>query len=470
MKTMYTLASVLFLFITNPTAKTSKDIRLDKKYKVESTFSGNTLGDDSFHLIIAKNTSSKAYDIIPYHYKNGETIQLKPVSFAKEPNVLSFHNNEGTLSLITKSKEGKSEKIRVVDIDLATGESKKSDSFSADDFKAVIREKDKNILLYAEKESIILVNAIGTESIETVEVKPSDGAQEFFKSLSNSNVDAINASEFVKNGSIKDFRAYFDGGVLTLTQEDSKEGATSVVQIPVVNNSKSMANVETLKNTSLNGKIKKSTSYFSNDKLYQLKLKKDEAKLDIFDMSTVTKTTIDLLNEAFKNAVSDKNSAEKFIKNASKNANAPTVTINKAAKGGAKVRFDYVNKNSYNYRYNWWWHHQWMMQQIMWQQQQQMQMHMRASGFGPNVVEDVFFVKDEESHFEIGLDVNGNITNPEDLETIHKDIDKKSYINDLDENKKYKHSSTVFTDNNFRYIAYDKKSKTFVIIDKALND
>jgi len=467
MKSIIMLLSVLIIFMTNPIKKGAKDIKLNKKYKVENTFSGNTSGEDSFHLIIAKNTSSKAYDIIPYHFKDGETIKLKTIPFDKEPSVLSFHNSRGKLSLITKSKEGKEEKIRVLDINLASGESKKSDSFSTDDFKAVIREKDKNILLYAKKEAITVVNALSATSTETIVVKPSKEAQEFFKSLSNNNIDAINTNEFVKNGSINDFRVYFEEGVLTLTQEDSKEGFTNAIQIPMDNNELTV-DVKVFKNESLNGKIKKSTSYFSEDKLYQLKLRKEEAKLDVYSIGANTKATIDLLNAAFRKAVSDNNSAEKFLKNASKNANAPTVTINKTSIGDVKIRFDYVNKNSYNYRYNWWWHHNWMMQQMMWQQQQQIQM--RASGFGPNPFEEIFFIKDEKSHFEIGLDLSGNIISPEGLETVYKDIDKKSYIEKLDDNKKLKHSSTVFTEKYFRYIAYNKTSKSFVIIEKPLND
>ena len=194
------------------------------------------------------------------------------------------------ISLITKSKEGKEEKIRVLDINLASGESKKSDSFSTDDFKAVIREKDKNILLYAKKEAITVVNALSATSTETIVVKPSKEAQEFFKSLSNNNIDAINTNEFVKNGSINDFRVYFEEGVLTLTQEDSKEGFTNAIQIPMDNNELTV-DVKVFKNESLNGKIKKSTSYFSEDKLYQLKLRKEEAKLDVYSIGANTKNS-----------------------------------------------------------------------------------------------------------------------------------------------------------------------------------
>ena len=177
-----------------------------------------------------------------------------------------------------------------MDINLASGESKKSDSFSTDDFKAVIREKDKNILLYAKKEAITVVNALSATSTETIVVKPSKEAQEFFKSLSNNNIDAINTNEFVKNGSINDFRVYFEEGVLTLTQEDSKEGFTNAIQIPMDNNELTV-DVKVFKNESLNGKIKKSTSYFSEDKLYQLKLRKEEAKLDVYSIGANTKNS-----------------------------------------------------------------------------------------------------------------------------------------------------------------------------------
>ena len=52
MKSIIMLLSVLIIFMTNPIKKGAKDIKLNKKYKVENTFSGNTSGEDSFHFII----------------------------------------------------------------------------------------------------------------------------------------------------------------------------------------------------------------------------------------------------------------------------------------------------------------------------------------------------------------------------------------------------------------------------------
>ncbi|WP_299363690.1 hypothetical protein [Winogradskyella sp.] len=432
MKSLCLIIGLLFLAPVLP-KNPIEDITLDKNHKVESTFSGNIDGEDSFHLIIAKNLNAKTYDIIPYHYSSGEVIKLKTISFSKLPNVLSFHNNDNVLSLIAKSKEGKSEKIRVLDLDLKTGETKKSDSFSTDDFKAIIRQKNRNVLLYADKESIKLVDATSAISTKTINVKPDESALEFFKTLSNNSIDAINNNEFVANGSINDFRAYFEENTLTITQEDTKEGLTNMIQIPMENGNDLTVVAKELKSESVSGKIKKSTSYFSEDKLYQLRLNKDEAKLDVFDLSNASNKTVDMLEDSFKSLVSNKNKSEGFLKNSSKNSNAPTLTTNKANNGNIKLRFDYVNKNTYKYRYNWWWHHHWMMQQMMWHQQQQM--HMRASGFGPNPIEDIYWYKEEQTHFEIGLDNSGNLISTEGLETVHKDIDKKKYVDELDENK-----------------------------------
>lgn len=466
MKFLYAFISVLFLCATNPIVSVKKEITIDEKYKVESTFSGNISGEDSFHLIIAKNTSSKAYDIIPYLYSDGEIKKLKPIAFVNEPNVLSFHNNEGTLSLITKSKEDKSEQIRVLDIDLSTGNSNKSNAFTTDDFKTVIREDNKNILVYADKSTIKVLNAEGAESINEIKVEPEKSAQAFFKELSKVKIDAINTNEYVQNGSINDFRAYSENGVLTLTQENTKEGSTNLLQIPIDSETDIKVGLQEFKGQSLKGGIKKSTSYFSGNKIYKLKLRKDEAKFDMFNLINQTNEKIDLFSTDFQKFVSNKENADSFLKNASKNSNAPTVTINKAENGNVKIRFDYVNKNNYSYRYNWWWHHQFMMQQMMWQQQQ---MQMRPTGFGPMPFEDIYYSKTSSSHFEIALDVNGNYINPEELITLHKDIDKKSYVEKIDENKKLKYSSTVFTKNTFRYLAYDKSSKSFKIFDETLD-
>ncbi|MEP5256011.1 MAG: hypothetical protein ABJQ39_13200 [Winogradskyella arenosi] len=466
MKTLVVLFVTLFALHAPPNLEVVNSISLADHYKIEGTFSGNTEGENSFHLIIAKNTNTKNFEIIPYLYQEEEIIKLKAVTFEKLPSVLSFHNNDDILSLVTQSKVGRDEMINVVDLNLSSGAFSISEAIDTDDFKTLIRKKDKNIMVFSDKEEVKIIDVQGAETMNTITVKADASSADFLKALSNSNLDAINNDEFVANGSISTFRAYSDGASVLITEENTKEALTNVVQIPLEGDSEQTAKTLIFGGEKPDLKIKKSTSYVNNDKLYQLQLGKEVAVLDVFGIDSYFKSSTDLMNVKPSGSADNFESTKAFTKQAAKKVNEPTVTINATKDNKLKVRFDFVNKNTYNYRYDWWWHHHWQMQQM----QLMMQQNMRHSvpSFGPAAVSDYYYVGENKSYFEITIDASGGVVDGASSETLYQEIDKKAHIKALEENKKLKHTSTVFTKTTFRYLAYNKKTDVFTFVNKAL--
>ncbi|MEH1007712.1 hypothetical protein VDP25_08210 [Winogradskyella sp. ECml5-4] len=456
-------------FANHPSYDPVNKIEIDEKYKVESTFSGNTVGNDSFHLIIAKNGDTKDYDVIPYLFKDNHIVKLKTFSFDKQPVILSFHNAKDKLSLLTQSKVGSSEFINIIDVDLISGNYVKSDNIATEDFKALIRKKDKNLIVFSDKKSVRIIEAKDANTVQTITVSSDASSAEFLASLSENSVEAINNDEFVSNGSISTFRAYSDGDKVIITEENTKEATTNALQIPLNQGNEVSAQFKTFGGKTKDSKIKKSTSYINNDKLYQLKIGKEEGQLNVFGLNDAYNSSVNILEVKPTKHAEGFKSIKDFVKNASKKFNEPTVTINSTKNGKLKVRFDFVNKNLYNYHYNWWWHHQWHMQQMQhFQMINQQQMRNSIPSFGPSEPLDYFFVAQEHSFFEITLDLAGKIVEDKNDESVYPYLNKKTYVKPLNDNKKLKHTSTVFTQDNFRYIAYDKRNKSFNIINKAL--
>ncbi|AGC76886.1 hypothetical protein LX97_03257 [Nonlabens dokdonensis] len=478
MKTTLTLiiAFIILTSFTKVEGIIENSFKIDEDYKVEGTFSGNTQGEDSFHFIIAKHKENKNYHILPFQFKNEKVIKMEPIVFDEQPSVLSFHNNGDQLSVITSYKDRKSRKFQVVDVNLTDQSFTKSAVIDGENYKTTLREKNQNFLVFSEKESLKIITVKSANEIKDISIKATDANEDFLKSLHKNNLDAISSQEYVENGSINDFRIYSNNGTITITQEKTKDGTTNLAQINTNSDTIEELVISNFKSKEKGkGKLKKSTSYVSENKLFLMNLKKENATLDIHDLNTKSSKQLDILSTDIANASSNKAAVGNFLKNATKGKNQPTVTVNQAKNGQLKLRVDYVNKKMYSYNYNWWWHHHWMMQQQMWmmqQQQNQMIMQNNMRRFGPNGSEGYpiyIFKKKSESFFEIALNSEGNIIPANEVTTIHKNIDKEFYIKEIDNNKKLKHSSTVFTETTFRYISYNKKSKTFVIKSKPLD-
>lgn len=466
---VFITAFFLLLFTGKPVL--NNKIQLKENQKVESTFSGNTSGENSFHLIITKNKSAKEYTITPYIYKEGSVTELKPINFDNKPDVLSFHNNENVISIVTKTKHQRHDVLNVIDIDTSLDIHLKSENIDVEDFTTLVRRKDRNILVFSVKASMTVLDAQNANNIIKTKVIPNEETKDFFKNMNKKGIQSVNNQEFVRNGSILQFKIYGEEDSLILTRKIGKINATQVVTVPLNGEQEIIVDSKTYKNG--DSDFKKTTSYVTNKKLFQLKLDKKQVKLDIFSLTNEEKKTIDIAKIKTIKKASGFKDIKSFLRLAVQWSNVPTVTVNKTKKGNLKVRVDYIELGNYIYQHDWWAHHRVFEQQIWWQQQHFMrQAQKNLSKFGPSSEENIYsfgFIP-KRTHFEFVLNRTDTIVPLDESETEFVDIDRIKYIDEIDNNRKLKYLSTVFTDTKIRYIAYNKKDKTFTINEKTLDD
>ncbi|MGB5983530.1 MAG: hypothetical protein WBG46_15440 [Nonlabens sp.] len=448
-------------------------IKIPEHQKILNSFSGNLNDGGSFHLILTKNKDTKNYDILTYTHNDKGFTELPSVSFEKKLGILSFHSNGEAITLIVKSKIDGDTSIQVLDFNQATEHISKSKPILYENYKTIIREDHKNTILFVKDGELKTMEILSAENIVDQSIELDYEAKKFMNDLEDEGLTPINTDEYVKNGSIKSFKAYSENGEIIITQDDQSTGFVNLLKLSM-SSEKIVSSFSSLKSKPVE-KYKKNSSYFIADKIYQLKMGKKDAKLNVFQADGSSKRTIDLLGTKVLENSSNREAAENFSKKASRNANHPTITLNETKQGAFKIRLDYVNKNTYNYNYHWWWHHHWMMQQQMMIHQQMHQNAMRnMSRFGPNSNEDHAAIYNlnsiaKQSHFELGITANGELIDPKDLKTKKQEIDKQKIIKQIEDDKKLKHSSTVFYDDHYIYFAFAKKQKSFKLIRQEYN-
>lgn len=462
----------------------NNQITLPKHYKTENTFSGDLSETSSFHLIFTKNKKTKKFEVFSYLF-DGEKIEKLP-SFINEKSysVVSFHQKNNMLSLLLSYKIKKESFVKRIDFDLINKSKTEHQPFKNDHFLTSIRQKEKSILIYKDykkKKSFKIVEFIGSlkPTIKELKLKgKKDKIEIFFKDKS---VSSVKTDEFVANGSTRDVRVYFENNTLFFTKDTEDPFQINVVGIDLNNKRTNVTQVlkfnlnepnltpkfVTFKNGS-DKKFKKATSFLSDNKLFQLALSKDTGIIHIADVDTGKSLNTIPLNESLNSKAKgnpDFKDIASFLKRAGKNRYNATITANKTKTDKIRVRIDYVDI-TYSYNYDWWWHHQ---QFMLHQQQHQMfiQQQIRTSvptGFGPRQPKDDFYnFSERKRFFELLLDANGQLLNEDLPETLYKEIDKKEYIDKLDEVKGYSMESSCFLKDSFRFIAYSKKSKVFTI-------
>ena len=82
----------------------------------------------------------------------------------------------------------------------------------------------------------------------------------------------------------------------------------------------------------------------------------------------------------------------------------------------------------------------------------------------------ILSLKKEHHYFEIVLTPEAEVVSNASEETVHKYIDKKKYVEELDKDKSIKHASSVFVGEKFRYFAFDNRKNEFRIFHKDIND
>ena len=485
MKKIIVLISMFFVVQNfSATEILNNQITIPKHYKTENTFSGDLSKEDSFHLIFTKNKKTREYEVFTYLFDGKDIQKLNSFHHKESYSVVSFHHKDDILSLLLSFKIKKKPFLKKINYNLITKEKIEFESTSHEDFLTSIRQKDKSILVYKSDEFFKVINFIGKDSPVIKEIKIENKDDQLNKFFKGKSVSSIKTDEFVANGSTNTVRLYFEDNTLFFTRDSDEPLNVNIAGISLNNKKTNVTqllklNLETdnlvpeiLTFENANGeKFKKATSFFTKDKLFQLALSKKQGFINIADVNTgevLNNISLDASISEFVKGNSEFVGIDKFLNNAGRNKHNATITANKTASDKIRIRLDYVDI-TYNYNYNWWWHHQ----QFMWHQQQH-QMFIQnqiqrsiPTGFGPKQPNDFAFenavIIKQKRFFELLLDANGNLLNEDLPETIYKEIDKKEYIDKLDDISDYSMESSCFLKDSFRFIAYSKRNKHFII-------
>jgi hypothetical protein len=483
-KVIITLILFIFIKTVNANDVFNNSIILPKHYKTENTFSGNLSNKNSFHLIFTKNKKTKNYEVFSYLFDGQNITKLKSLVSEKSYGVVSFHQKDDILSILFSYKKKKKSFIKRIDYNLISKEKNESEIIPHEDFLTSIRQKERSILIYKNKDSFKVLSFLGASTKEVKEISftgKKDKLKTFFK---DKPVSSIKTDEFVANGATSEVRLYFENNTLFFTKDSDiavpvsiagfqlNNKKTNTTQVLKIDLSKEIISPSfSIFTNSAGKKFKKRTSFYSNNILYQLGLSKKEGQINVSNISLAKTLKTIPLDGSLAQYIKGNDQfvgVEKFLKNAGKNKHNITITANKTNTDKIRLRVDYVDI-TYSYNYNWWWHHQ----QFMWHQQQHqmfIQQNIRSNiprGFGPNQPSDIpvelFTVSKEKRFFEILIDANGVLSKDDLPKSIYKEINKKEYIDKLEKVSNFKMESSCFLEDSFRFIAYSKKLKHFTI-------
>jgi len=438
------------------------EIIIPKNFKTETTFSGDLSDKDSFHLIFGKNKKNKKYTVFAYFFNGTEVIELPTLTTEKGYNILSYHYKDNVLSLLlTCNFKKKKSFLKKIDYNLRENNFKESDVYKHEDFVKLIRTKDRSILLYKKDEFLSIKEFIGDESVNTKILKI-DKLSSFSDYFKDKYVATVRNDEFVRNGATNSLKLYYNNNSLNFTKDTDLFRNTEFINL---NLSKDSLFIEKKSfDNDFNGNFQKMASFFADDKLYQFIQTKEKAYINLFDTNTGLKLNSIILDESL-NAYTKNNSKFQgigdFLKHSKKSHYIVTITANKTVNNNIRIRLDYVDID-YSYYNNFL-----NFNQMMHQMNQNLMRQNLPAGFGPNVNDEFVFnnasVTKEKRFFELLIDENGNLLNQNLPETIYKEIDKKKEIDHLKDISHFKYQSSCFLKSGFRYIAYDKSSKSFII-------
>lgn len=466
------VALVLIAQVANAYAYVSNDqIKLPENYKVKGSFSGELNGTDSFHIIVAQNKDQRDFDLFLYAFTANKVEYLTKVTYEKQPSIVSFHSTSNVLTLIVSYENNRKDFYNVLDVNLSNGEVQKSNDLLNENVLATFRDKEVTILLNGSKKE--MTATIINSSNAMKKISTTNFNKKIYDKYFNGSVDEINQNEYVKNGSINAVKGYHQGDKLIFTK-DSKEFVgsksrhyTSTLTFDLITGS---VIEEIISNASYDN-VREYESYLLENVLVQFIGNKKEGWIKVYDTKSIKQLqNYDLLTIDLNKITTGKDfiSIEDFLKESGKKKHVITLTLNKTKSSNFLVRLDYV-LNTYNYNYNWWWWHQHM---FMMHQNQMMMQNSIPTGFGPddfsNYLHYLSYEGTNNYSIQFVIDNNGEIVNEPVANTRYKPIDKKKYVDELNDNKTYKHSSSCFVDGIFRYIAYNKKNRSFTVFNKVL--
>ena len=451
------------------------EIKLPDNYKIKGSFSGELSGNSSFHIVVAQDKGKKDYELFVYKYADSEILFLNKATYDNQPTVLSFHSSNDVLTLIVSFQKKRKDYYNIVDFNLKTKKVSISEDTLNENALVTFRDKEVTILLNGDKEELIATKIINSKSFIKINTDKEQYDNVLFNKYFNATIDVINQNEYVKKGSVKNRKAYYKDNILVITKDKSTKGNegkvhdTSLFYFDLNKTGSNISEV-VIKGSNLPS-ISEYNSYLLDDKLVQITSNGKNAFLLIHDKKgNKVLSNIDLVTFDFTKVTKGKDfvSIEKFLKETKKKKYLTTITLNKTKDLNYFLRVDYV-ENTYSYNSNWWWWHQHMFMM----QQQQMMMHNNVpTGFGPslnNEYEHYFTYEEEENFsFQLSFDINGNLMKQASDNTIYEVIDKKQYVDELNDDKTLKHSSSCFVEGVFRYVGYNKKEGTLKIFNKNL--
>lgn len=444
-------------------------IKLEKHLKVQSTFSGDFSGKNSFHIVFTKNKNTKKYESFIYLFDGVKTEKLGVFSENIAHGVNTFFRNGDVLSLLLNYREDRKDYLKRIDIHTDTKTIKKYEPISNEDALTSVRTKDKVYLLFKDKKKLV-AKVFGAEADVKEFTYMYRGRRDLVKKyFKNAFVTAIKTDEFVANGAVSNLRLYLTNNTFVFTKTEDNKKTTEVLSFPMLEES-FVPKFITVEDGSV-GKLKKATSYVENNKIYVLGIKRKEGRITVFDLENGKQVNkINLNKELLAKARSGKDFKDiaNFLKQASRGRHNATITVNKAKNNALNIRVDYVDKE-YSYNHDWWWWHQQMWHNTMMMNHQRMMNQVRSNipnGFGPRVPNDVYFEtykrNKEKVYFEFSIDVNGYIQDAVE-ESLEKEIDKKKYIDKLDDVRGLKHESSCFVGDDFRFVGYNRSLKSIII-------
>jgi hypothetical protein len=452
------LILVFSIFSNTVVADNSVTIKLEKHFKVESTFSGefSTENGTSFHLILTENSKTEKYDTFIYLFDGNNATKIGVISETHVHGINTFYRNGDVLTIITSYKKKGDLFIKRIDVDVDTSTIKEYEPISNENFYTSLRTKNSVYFVYKNKKEFKLLFFDKENEVKKrtyVYRKMHDSIRAYFR---DTYVTAIKTDEFVANGAVSKTKLYLIEDHLVFTKRTGKRikglrfNLNSDVLKPVF---------QTYKN-SKGKEFKKNVSYSAKNRLYLLGLSKNKGTIVIYNSENGKKMhSIELNDSLLHKSVTGKEyfTIQEFLYQASKGRHNATITVNEAEKNRHIIRIDYVNVN-YSYTYNWWWHHNWMFQQQQMHMNIMMNQMSIPSGFGPAQPEEYYLnsykKKKEKVYIEFTIDENGIVQN-EVSKPIYKEIDKEKYIDKLADISNFKFESSCFLKNEFRYAYYN---------------
>lgn len=442
--------------------------KLDSNQKIVGTYSGDINKKISVHLIIYKDRTSKKHGIKPFYIdEKGEILQFDEINFEKQPSIVSYHLNKNNLVLLVKESLKKTERLNILSINIKTKEVNSKAIENFENPNLIFRLKNKTLLITKEDEFLLTKEVENAKNIRDIETPIESKYESSFNDFFDTTLDAINTNEYVKNGSVKDTKAYYSNN--TLIFDTSKNGIRTLI-LDLSKNTIKFNRVD------VNVKdYKDINSFIHNNKLFVFGNNKKDINIKAFDVTTGNKLFESNLLADLSNQF-DNEDINRLIKKSSRKAFKVTGTVNETVEDNMVINIDYVDTRTYNYNYNWWWNHTWFQQQMMWQQQlQQIQNRMnntntmRGSFSGSvtdyitsSVVNRSLLIENKKS-IKVVLNKNFEVVKNANAESKFKEIDVDKYIDAIKKNTKLKHVTMSFTDSTSRYIFYSKKTKTFTV-------